>query len=72
MGKGVTVSLTFNLRTILRQVVTIMLWALYLHRKSLQKVASNCIDYLKCAGQPHTTLTDVPLSCITMTDGSDK
>jgi hypothetical protein len=53
-------------------VVTITIWALYLHRKRLHKVVSNCIANLKCAGQPHTTLTDVPLSCIAMTDGSDK
>jgi hypothetical protein len=71
-GMGVTVSLIFNLTTIQRQVVAIMLWAFYLHRKSLQKVASNCITNLKCAGQPHTTLTDVPVSCIAMTDGTDK
>ena len=53
-------------------MVTIMLWALYLHRKSLQKVASNCIANLKCAGQPNAALSDVPISCIAMTDGSKK
>ena len=64
--------LIFNLSTIHRPAVTIMLRKFYLQRKSLQKVASNCIANLKCTGLPHTSLTDVPLRCIAMTDGTNK